>query len=125
MYRGAVLNHDRNYRYQLIRIWDSQPSTVGCLLLNPRKADEKEDDVTGRRCIRAEGFEIANEDRKSVTAEARIDGDAVVVRNNQVPPPMAVRDAWRNNPDCNLNNKAGSPASSFRTDNLPPETGAN
>ena len=52
MYRDAVLSHNRKYRYQLVRIWDSKLPTVAWILLNPSKADEKEDDATVRRCIR-------------------------------------------------------------------------
>jgi len=65
------------------------------------------------------GFAIAGEDRKFVWAEARIDGDTVVVRSAQVPKPVAVRYAWAINPICNLYNRAGLPASPFRTDSWP------
>ena len=33
-----------------------------------------------------------------------------------VPAPVAARYAWAENPDCNLVNGAGLPATSFRTD---------
>jgi len=62
------------------------------------------------------GFEIGGDDRKFVDAEAKIDGDTVVVRNEKVPHPVAVRYAWAMNPWCNLYNRAGLPASPFRTD---------
>jgi len=62
------------------------------------------------------GFAIAGEDRKFVWADAKIDGDTVVVRSSQVSKPVAVRYAWANNPECNLCNKAELPASPFRTD---------
>jgi sialate O-acetylesterase len=67
------------------------------------------------------GFEIAGEDRKFVAAEARISGDTVVVRSaaGRAPHPAAVRYAWADNPECNLYNKAGLPASPFRTDDWP------
>jgi len=65
------------------------------------------------------GFAIAGEDRKFVWADARIDGDTVVVRSDKVAEPMAVRYAWADNPICNLFNKAGLPASPFRTDIWP------
>jgi sialate O-acetylesterase len=62
-------------------------------------------------------FVIAGEDMKFVTADARIDGDTVVVSSPQVPAPAAVRYAWVNFPDgCNLFNAAGLPAAQFRTD---------
>jgi sialate O-acetylesterase len=62
------------------------------------------------------GFSIAGEDQKFVWASARIDGDSVIVWSDQVKKPVAVRYAWANNPECNLYNKAGLPASPFRTD---------
>jgi sialate O-acetylesterase len=65
------------------------------------------------------GFEIAGEDRKFVPAEARIDGNTVVVQSARVSKPVAVRYAWEDNPECSLYNKAGLPASPFRTDDWP------
>jgi len=65
------------------------------------------------------GFAVAGEDRKFVWADARIVDDTVVVSSEQVPEPMAVRYAWADNPVCNLFNKAGLPASPFRTDIWP------
>jgi len=65
------------------------------------------------------GFAIAGEDRAFVWAEARIEGDAVVVSSRRVAKPVAVRYAWANNPACNLANKAGLPAVPFRTDDWP------
>src|SRR5271157_2949323 len=62
------------------------------------------------------GFEIAGADHKFVAAEAKIDGDTVVVRSEKAPHPVAVRYAWAMNPYCNLYNRAGLPASPFRTD---------
>jgi len=62
------------------------------------------------------GFTIAGADRKFVDANARIDGETVVVRSDQVANPVAVRYGWANVPECNLFNKAGLPASPFRTD---------
>lgn len=65
------------------------------------------------------GFAIAGSDKKFVWAEARISGDTVVVRNVSVPNPVAVRYDWSNNPDGNLYNAEGLPASPFRTDVWP------
>jgi sialate O-acetylesterase len=65
------------------------------------------------------GFAIAGADKKFVWADARIDGDAVVVSSPDVPDPVAVRYAWADNPVCNLYNEAGLPASPFRTDDWP------
>ena len=65
------------------------------------------------------GFAIAGEDHKWVWADATIQGSAIVVSSPQVPNPVAVRYAWHINPICNLYNKAGLPASPFRTDTWP------
>jgi len=65
------------------------------------------------------GFAIAGPDRKFVWARAKIEGDTVVVWSPEVPNPVAVRYAWADNPICNLYNKAGLPASPFRTDDWP------
>jgi len=62
-------------------------------------------------------FTIAGADRKFVAAEARIEGDTIVVSNAQITMPLAVRYAWDNYPEgCNLYNAAGLPAAPFRTD---------
>jgi sialate O-acetylesterase len=62
-------------------------------------------------------FAIAGSDRKWSWADARIDGDEVVVSSPEVPKPVAVRYAFSMNPEgCNLYNKDGLPASPFRTD---------
>lgn len=66
--------------------------------------------------VELKGFAIAGEDRKFVWADAKIEGDTVVVSNSSVTNPVAVRYAWANNPICNLYNKAELPASPFRTD---------
>jgi sialate O-acetylesterase len=63
------------------------------------------------------GFAVAGEDKKFVWANAVIEGgDTVVVSSDAVAKPVAVRYAWANDPECNLYNKEGLPASPFRTD---------
>ena len=60
-------------------------------------------------------FEICGSDGKWTPANARIDGDTVVVSSPQVTSPTAVRYAWQNwpIPCANLYNKEGLPASPF------------
>jgi sialate O-acetylesterase len=65
------------------------------------------------------GFAVAGADKKWHRAAAKIVGDTVVVKSPEVPQPVAVRYAWADNPDCNLYNRAGLPASPFRTDDWP------
>lgn len=63
------------------------------------------------------GFAVAGADQKFYWATATLDGaDKIVVSAPEVPRPVAVRYAWADNPDCNLTNAAGLPASPFRTD---------
>ncbi|HEU0252001.1 MAG TPA: sialate O-acetylesterase, partial [Pyrinomonadaceae bacterium] len=70
------------------------------------------------------GFAIAGEDRRFVWADAHIQGDTVIVSSPMVPKPAAVRYGWADNPIANLYNKAGLPASPFRTDDWPGVTAA-
>jgi len=62
------------------------------------------------------GFVIAGADGEFVEATARIDGETVLVSSDRVAKPVAVRYGWANAPECNLSNRAGLPASPFRTD---------
>jgi len=62
------------------------------------------------------GFEIAGADGNFVPALARIEGETVVVRSEAVEWPARVRYGWDDNPQCNLYNGAGLPASPFRSE---------
>ncbi len=66
-----------------------------------------------------QGFVICGADRAWRWAQARVEGDTVVVWSPEVPEPVAVRYAWSGNPTCNLYDGAGLPASPFRTDDFP------
>lgn len=61
-----------------------------------------------------EGFAIAGADRVFVWADARIEGEAVVLANRSIYEPRHVRYAWAENPVCNLYNAAGLPAAPFQ-----------
>jgi sialate O-acetylesterase len=62
-------------------------------------------------------FAIASSDKKFVWAKAKIDGNKIIIWNDNVPNPMYVRYAWADDPvNPNLFNKEGLPASPFRTD---------
>ena len=67
------------------------------------------------------GFSIARADRKFERAKAYILNDhTVVVYNDTMINPVAVRYGWADNPnEINLYNEAGLPALPFRTDNWP------
>ena len=63
-------------------------------------------------------FAIAGENKQFVWADAKIEGDKVIVWSDKVKNPVAVRYAWADNPEgANLRNKEGLPSSPFRTDN--------
>jgi len=62
-------------------------------------------------------FAIAGADHQFVWGNARIKHDQVIVWNNTIKNPVAVRYAWADNPaGANLYNREGLPASPFRTD---------
>lgn len=62
-------------------------------------------------------IEIAGEDRRFKPAQAVIEGAELVVSSPEVPAPMAVRYAYKQDPaGANLYNVQGLPASPFRTD---------
>jgi sialate O-acetylesterase len=63
------------------------------------------------------GFALAGADGKFYWAEGKIEGDTVALRSAKVAAPVRVRYAWADNPECNLYNKAGLPASPFE---MPP-----
>jgi sialate O-acetylesterase len=62
-------------------------------------------------------FSIAGADKKYVWANARIEGDKVIVWSDKIVNPASVRYAWANNPEGgNLYNTKGLPASPFETE---------
>jgi sialate O-acetylesterase len=61
------------------------------------------------------GFAVAGADGAFHPARAEIHGKTVVVTSEAIPHPVAVRYGWANVPDGNLFNKAGLPASPFRS----------
>ena len=66
---------------------------------------------------RIDAFEIAGADGRFVWANARIEGNHVVVWSDAVPKPVAVRYAWTNDPEgALLFSRDGLPAAPFRTD---------
>lgn len=65
------------------------------------------------------GFYVASVDRVFHKAQAKIEGSSVVAWSREVKFPVAVRYAFDNITIGNLFNKAGWPASCFRTDNWP------
>ena len=66
------------------------------------------------------GFEIAGTDHKFHYAKARLEGTQIIVYQEGIDLPVAVRYGWADNPtEANLFNLDGFPASPFRTDTFP------
>ena len=84
--------------------------------LTPGQAPWRASSVEALPTDRLIGFFIAGKDRKWSEAEAKIEGDNVIVSSAAVEEPLAVRYGWANSPRCNLYNREGLPASPFRTD---------
>jgi len=66
------------------------------------------------------GFEVAGDDHHFVSADARIDGDSVVVSCDALAHPKFVRYGWANAPTVNLANGKGLPASPFTSEDQIP-----
>lgn len=62
-----------------------------------------------------EGFAIAGADGRFVRADARIEGNTVVVSSPDIPEPCAVRYGWDDNPAVSLFGANGLPAPPFST----------
>lgn len=62
------------------------------------------------------GFAIKNTGGNWSWAKAKIEGKKITVWNDSVTNPVAVRYDWADNPDGNLKNKTGLPASPFTTE---------
>ena len=69
------------------------------------------------------GFYLAGADHRWVPAEARFEGDAVVLRSAAVTAPVAARYAWVDNPsEANIVGGDGLPLAPLRTDDWPLES---
>jgi sialate O-acetylesterase len=66
-------------------------------------------------------FEVAGADGRFVPAEARIEGETVVVSSPEVTVPVDARYAWANDATGSLANGAGLPAGTFTTEETPRE----
>lgn len=87
------------------------------------------DTAGGLRTARAgeplRGFYLAGADRRWEPAEARFEGDAIVLRSPAVAAPVAARYAWVNNPsEANIVGGDGLPLPPLRTDDWPLESAA-
>ena len=71
----------------------------------------------------ATGFELAGADRKFIPAQARVEGETVLVSAPGLPNPMYVRYGWMSVMETNLYNAAGLPASTFTSEPPPAFSG--
>ncbi|MCY2943281.1 MAG: sialate O-acetylesterase [Planctomycetota bacterium] len=69
------------------------------------------------------GFTLAGMDKKFINAQAKIEGNRVIITAEGITEPVAVRYGWANFPVGNLWNRDGLPASPFRTDEFKGLTG--
>ncbi len=68
----------------------------------------------GLRLAPVHGFYIADERKKFVPADARVEGESLVLSSKEIPSPAFVRYAWADNPSQQgFSNGAGLPASPF------------
>ncbi len=78
--------------------------------------------VCWQKEVEPEGVYHCRQSRIFIEARAILEGNQILVWNEQIDQPLAVRYAWANHPSgCNLYNRLGDevhlPASPFRTDN--------
>lgn len=66
------------------------------------------------------GFWLSSEEGKWSEADAKIEGQTVVLSSSELPKPRFVRYAFAGKPTVNLVNAAGLPAYPFRSDSFPP-----
>ncbi|MCA9412253.1 MAG: 9-O-acetylesterase [Candidatus Omnitrophica bacterium] len=69
-------------------------------------------------CDPVSGFVVCGEDGLFWNAEARIEGDSLILSSPEVPNPKYVRYAWEGDPEANFYNAEGLPAAPFRTDDF-------
>jgi len=62
------------------------------------------------------GFAVKGKDGKYEWAKAKMEGNKIIVWNETISNPVSVRYDWADNPDGNLKNKTGLPASPFTTE---------
>lgn len=105
--------HDLIYSGPLYKSMDREGGSIRIIFTHTGSG------LTTRDGLKPDSFEIAGSDRNFIAAEARIEGQSIVVWAGGLNEPVAVRYAWRDDAVPNLMNTEGLPASPFRTDNWP------
>ncbi|WP_020472871.1 sialate O-acetylesterase [Zavarzinella formosa] len=117
--RLAYLAESRTYG---LKIEDSGPAYKSMVADGPKAVvsfDHLGGGLVAQNGKELTGFTLAGEDKVFHPAKAVIEGDTVVVTSDKVQKAVAVRYGWKNFPVVNLANKAGIPATPFRSDDLP------
>lgn len=97
--------------------FDSMTITGGTIRLRFRDVG---DGLISRTGDQLKGFAVAGSDQRFIAAEARLEGNEVIVSSEDVQTPLAVRYAWVNAPLVSLYDRAGTPLAPFRTDDWKP-----
>jgi sialate O-acetylesterase len=107
--------------YALPHVVDSGPTFHSAKVEGPAvrvRFTHAEGGLQTRNGSAPDWFEIAGADGVFRAAEARIEGESVLLSSAQVPNPVRVRLGWDETAQPNLMNQEGLPASSFRADAL-------
>lgn len=107
---AKVYGQQLPYSGPLFKSYEKSPGSISISF------DQTNDGLKIKDGAELKGFTIAGTDQKFKKAKAIIKGDKVIVSAEGLTNPAAVRYAWADNPECNLINGAGLPASPFRTD---------
>jgi sialate O-acetylesterase len=108
---ARVLNYgerDLEYSGPMFRQATAEGSAIRAWFDHAKGLNAKGGEVTG--------VEIAGPDGKFVAAKATVDGETIVASSPGVPDPVAIRYGWASNPQCNLFNSDGLPASPFTSE---------
>lgn len=97
--------------------YDSMTIAGGTIRLRFRNVGEG---LVSRSGDQLKGFSVAGSDRRFIAAEARLEGNEVIVSSEDVSEPVAVRYAWVNAPTVSLYDRTGMPVAPFRTDDWKP-----
>lgn len=84
--------------------------------------DHAEGGLVLKEIIGENNFLVAGKDGQFKKAFVKVSGNKLVISSPEVIEPLYVRYAWSNTAEATLFNKAGLPASSFRTDSLEEES---
>ncbi len=96
---------------------------LAALILTPLAAfAQAQPDVANATQAAKRTWKSVPAEKKWVWADARIDGDTVLVSSGYVAEPVAVRYGGAYKPMCNFYDNADLPASPFRTDDDVPST---